>query len=676
MGRGDALAVVHEESWLVRVLDGTGATVGTGFLIGGSTVLTCAHVISRAIRTGHRGRPRDYVSLDLPALQQQRQAEVVPGGWFPGDPDLAVLAVHGPVVRGGASLARARYHEAAAASSVRWQLPAADWTEKAGYSGMPCLNGDATEVVGMLTGGTAGSPESSWPMLPASTIMSYWPPAADPVALAAGTSARPGGVGLSLRDIGAVIEAMLEFPDFLDPRLRSLYIDLTAERTGAVPDLERHTGTRRDLWSLAAWCARVFGGFSELLEVIQEFHPASVEVDALVERIERAAPAPLLTYQERADLEVLVRTAPQPDVIECAAAVMEWPPAVAEDTPGDGPGLVRLLEDSVTSREKAPRVAEFAALLGASQHGALRGRLFNWAETITSRLGTPGPGRESAWRAPVTDAPRRYLTFKVSEDLFSPGRYLLTAWSEHRGQPRDVLHMREEPLPIKDVEAEVERLIQQTAVLAPGWSGNLLVEFVLPDSLLNLPVDQWRTRPEPDAPLIGESSPVVVRSLEHPPDPLRLLQTPWQARLSDILPAAPLRIVRPPALDIVHVPSRDIARREREWSRELARIADDGVPYLENADSRQLRTAVRAGIAVMLWSRKPDDRRTGAWLMRRLAEASLWELPVLIMRLRQEAADSGTSDHAGHHLGLLWDDPARRVQAESFLTAPMSAGDE
>ena len=665
------MKATREESWLVRILDASGATVGSGFLIGTSTVLTCAHVVSDAIRTRPGSRPRDYVALDLPAFQQQRQAGVIPGGWFPGhDPDLAVLTLQGPALRTDPPRMRAGDPGAVAVPLPQWQLPVADWTERAGYSGMPCLDSAGGEIVGMVTSGDPGTPELSWRVLPASVIAGYWPPAADPVALAASSAARSAGIGLAIRDVGAVVEALLDFPDLRDQRLRSLYIDLIAERTGVTADLERYPDARRDLWSLAAWCSRAFGGFTELLAVIRDFHPASVEAEALIELVERVAPPPLLRHEERASLEALARDASRRVVVESATEAMGVPPAFATDAAGDEASIVRWLEDGMPPPGQAPPVVEFAARLAESSLvGYQRARLRRWVDGVTGRLGTPAPQAATAVEAVALGGPALYLTFQVAEDFHDRGTYQLRAWSQRRGRQRHVIYLGDELLPLAEVKAEVGRLAQQ-AIPDPVAGDDTFVEFVLPDSLLNLPVEHWRVGSGAQARSLGETYPVVVRSLEHPPDPL--LRAIWAERWRHLIDASD----HAPAHDIVRAPFLDVARPEDEWARELRRIANYAVPYLDNADSPQLRAAVRAGVPVVVWSRKPDGDVPEARLPEELDEGSPTDLPLILRRLRQQAAGSDASGHVGHRMAIIWDDPARVTETGTFLREPALAEED
>ena len=676
MAGGDAVKGADGESWLVRVLDeGGGVAVGTGFLISGSIVLTCAHVVSRAVGSAPGGgRPRDYVSLDLPAFQEQRQAEVLPGGWFPGgEPDLAVLALHGPSVRSEPPPIRGRA-PGTAAWPDQWQMPAASWTGSVGYSGTPCLDLDGTEIIGMLTGGAPGSPELNSHLLPASVIVGHWPPAADPSALTVDTAARRSGAGLTIRQIGAVVEALFEFPGLRDERLRSLYIDLLAKRNGAALDLERYIDARRDLWSLARWCARVFGGFRELLEVLEDFHPASVEVYALTERLARVAPAPLLTYAERASLEAMVGEVSRRAVIESAETSAALRDVPADRSSGQS-SMLGWLEDSVTSAGVTPPIVEFAAVLADSQAPELRAGLLDWVETVSLRLGTPSPAVATV--LPTVGASVSYLIVRVAEDYYTPGRYSLTAWSQRQGQLMQVIQARDGDLPLDQVEPAVARLFKTAMATIPGGGDDLVIEFVLPESLLNLPVDQWRTGPEADARPVGIYYPVVVRSLEHRPDPS--LRWRWAEHLPPLRGDAQVGSqddagVAPRA--IVRVPSGDLVSRRRDWVEELRSIADGAVPFLDNADPPHLRAAVRAGVPVLLWSREPGSRPADARLLRTLGEGSLRDLPAKVMNLRREAAVSEASDHVGRHVTLLWDDPTRPVETGTLFTMPSASSSE
>jgi hypothetical protein len=319
---------------------------------------------------------------------------------------------------------------------------------------------------------------------------------------------------------------------------------------------------------------------------------------------------------------------------------------------------------------QAPPVVEFAARLAEySLVGYQRARLRRWADEVTGRLGTSPPRAATAVEAVVPGSPALYLIFQVAEDLHDPGMYELRAWSQWRGRQRHVIHLGDEPLPLAEVKAEVGRLAQ-LAIPDPVAGNDTFVEFVLPDSLLNLPVEQWQVGAGAQAHSLGETYPVVVRSLEHPPDPS--LRAIWAQRWQHFIDASG----HAPAREIVRAPSLDVARPEDEWARELRRIANHAVPYLDNADSPLLRAAVRAGVPVVVWSRKPDGDVPDARLLEELDQGSLTDLPLSIRRLRQEAAGSDVGGHVGRRVAIIWDDPTRVAEAGSFLSEPALAQED
>ncbi|MEV0232020.1 PQQ-binding-like beta-propeller repeat protein [Nonomuraea sp. NPDC050786] len=69
---------------IVRILDGQGGTAGTGFLVQGDLILTCAHVVD-----GGNG-PVDQVTVEF-ATGERARATVDPSSWRGGGADLAVL---------------------------------------------------------------------------------------------------------------------------------------------------------------------------------------------------------------------------------------------------------------------------------------------------------------------------------------------------------------------------------------------------------------------------------------------------------------------------------------------------------------------------------------------------------------------------------------------------------
>ena len=639
--------------FVVRVLGPDGSVAGTGFLISGNTILTCAHVVSVAQEPGSVGRPRGYVPIDLPAFQQQRLAEVLPGGWFPEQgADLAVLRLHGPAIRFDPPILGGGEREATGDLPARWGLPSTEWSERAGFSGAPVLDPETGNVIGMVIGGRAGSPESPagvlpTGILPVATIADYWPPlwarltAAEPV----GTSpviASSGIADLPTRDVGAIVEALLDVPDLKDRQLRSVYVDALAGRAGVTPDLRRYDDARRDLWSLVSWCTRTFGGFRELVDVVREFHPASVEAETLAERVERVAPLQLLSQEERQTLRTLVRGARNADLRELYYSVtgpLSLAPVGGFSEPE---GALWALEEALAPADGDPPLVEFVLRLAQGQARPLRSELYAWAEEFCRLRAIPVPPLAQLRTAPDHARAKAhaldfaaYLTFQLEEDGLSSDRFLLTGWLEIAGKPRVVLYSTDESLSLDEIRTQVARIIESEEGNLTARSDGLLIEFALPFSLLDEPVEEWQVEsagtrePVP----LGRVFPVIIRS---------------------------------------HDRFRDRRSHER-WMGEWIRLTSGptaGLPNLISGERPMIRAALRAGIPIALWRRGQAEPSEMAELEQILARTSLRDLPFAIRRMRRQAAAGAGNDDLARHLSLLWDDPRRIPQTSGYMTAP------
>jgi hypothetical protein len=164
---------------IVRILDGDrGTPVGVGFLVGADTVLTCAHVVRRAV-TGEPPGPGTEVPIDFPLLDNAtaRVATITVLCDENDGPDVAVLTV--PDVPGAARALRVVAADGLAghrveAFGVTEHRPHGVWAEarvrgpvgdsglqieddrshgigvRQGFSGSPLVDADLGAVVGMI----------------------------------------------------------------------------------------------------------------------------------------------------------------------------------------------------------------------------------------------------------------------------------------------------------------------------------------------------------------------------------------------------------------------------------------------------------------------------------------------------------------------------------------------
>lgn len=214
---------------------------------------------------------------------------------------------------------------------------------------------------------------------------------------------------------------------------------------------------------------------------------------------------------------------------------------------------------------------------------------------------------------------------------------------------------------------EVERVMEDAIRHAEAiWQGldegdAVEIELLLPTDLLHLAVEWWHTELEAPAPTpLCLDYPVVVRSLDRmrAPHRHRVWANRWRALWQP-----------PPGHHVFwgrsHARGDDLAG----WNAQLRRDRDVttvvlGSPPQEPAGRDELRSALNAGIPVILWDRRSPLTEEASALLGRILDGEPTELAPRIRALRMEAAELGPDErrrHPGYHLALLWDDPDRNV---------------
>ncbi|MEV4568533.1 trypsin-like peptidase domain-containing protein [Nonomuraea sp. NPDC049419] len=184
------------------------------------------------------------------------------------------------------------------------------------------------------------------------------------------------------------------------------------------------------------------------------------------------------------------------------------------------------------------------------------------------------------------------------------------------------------------------------------------IEFVLPQSLLNEPVEEWE---------YGRDTPVVTqRAVLRYVDRLIDLDEwdPWAARTKSLrsrIPEAP-QLLACNGED----PTRFYMRLKKES--EACVLVCPARP-----DDKSLGKALHAGLPVIIWSRDPcpedvHENCPASHLASRVAVTAPVDLPELIRRTRLDAFDRPPEEpHPGRNLALLWDDPERMPDPPAYM---------
>ncbi|EWC58088.1 hypothetical protein UO65_6644 [Actinokineospora spheciospongiae] len=184
-----------DEPWCARVRDDTGQVLGAGVVLGGTHLLTCAHVVEGV----------DAVVVELPIAGVSVRARVAPGWTVPPQPDergdVALLPLDRTVREAGGAVLRwiAPYrgrtvcafgfprgteHGVWASARLAGAAgPGAEWVQldalgdrriTAGFSGAAVFDDEHGDVLGIVVGRHTGESGLAW-MIPVETIGRHLP---------------------------------------------------------------------------------------------------------------------------------------------------------------------------------------------------------------------------------------------------------------------------------------------------------------------------------------------------------------------------------------------------------------------------------------------------------------------------------------------------------------------
>ncbi|WP_345131604.1 SAV_2336 N-terminal domain-related protein, partial [Dactylosporangium darangshiense] len=356
------------------------------------------------------------------------------------------------------------------------------------------------------------------------------------------------------------------------------------------------------------------------------------------------AGAPVLTLPliQLLQAQVLRDTDPAPAAEVLAAGLLERLPSNNGARVNFRGGVAEALRSGVTASGEWDTYAALTTYL--DRHPSIGGGIEPFAamrDRIGRRLGLarPGPARQS----PLLAAPR--LIVKIQEN--PSGLYLMRSWAAFESAlMRLDDHLGDRESMEGAVAAAVDAAERAWSMLREVPT----VEFVLPRSLIDLPVQWWRTRGE-DLPLCVEYD-VVVRSLDVVRDRAlyaRRLRERWRAAIE----AGHHRLTWARAGEGENL--RMLQARLR-LSPPVTAVMLSGPPNTDPGRSEHF-AAIAVGVPVVLWVENglsAPDVRAG---VERLMDGPPEEIVDRVTRLRREAVIRDDRDHLGRRLGIVVNDP-------------------
>jgi hypothetical protein len=326
-----------------------------------------------------------------------------------------------------------------------------------------------------------------------------------------------------------------------------------------------------------------------------------------------------------------------------------------------------LLSDYNAGPDGVPPAVTFLRLLAEELGGDLATAITTWLgdQTRQLRLG-PALERQQTDHVPIPDRPHLHLTIMLEPDSIDPTRCTLAYWRQDDPMvwPPALGDVRE--VTLNELEYRVDEVILEAEAVWSGQSISAAVEFLLPRTLLNLPVQRWRKEHES-----GQPQPLCydyrlsIRSLERAK--ATHWRRAWNVRWDSMVenPAAH-RLHYSGSAEFEGRPIHAILSDER-WVGLV--MAGTPSPRAEpGSEPDELTTALRSGLPVIFWhpDAGPEDLRE---LINWLLEGDGGFMDLLARRkLTNSSVAVPFNDSLVRDLVVMWDDPKRVIVLGQPLT--------
>lgn len=478
----------------------------------------------------------------------------------------------------------------------------------------------------------------------------------------------------SPRSLGHLIDCMEQVSSLTDPGTRRLFVQLLNEHFKVSLVIEDLPAPRPHLISIVLACRRQHPrGLNKLGEVLEEIEPGSLPVRRVRAVIEGMTAIELISDDDRRELLSLLEAGPIDRLAEFVRSAAG--PAAALTSNEQHPiEALTALERLNARPDGVPPLLVFVELVAAHTGTENAERLRQWNSRQADRMGVKD--RLTVVRLEHTASPLAQadlvacLVIRIEPDLLDEDLYSVAHWRHN--DPAEWRPRRGESFAgnLAEVEAHVADLVAEAEMTWAEDAAAIRIEFLLPYSLLNLPVDQWDLEADSTLPrLLGLHYQVVVRSLD------RARATRWHRewrRRWDLLTRMPKVTAtqeqhwhwsdgaKPRQLSVLDA---KLATRKDIVSLVLRSVPDGCAPG-------EVIVGVRSGVPVMIWQRTESGRAAFENEVKAMRDT----LPELVERLRElrgKARQSARFDtHVGSRVALLWDDPDRPVEPQDPPAAP------
>lgn len=472
-----------------------------------------------------------------------------------------------------------------------------------------------------------------------------------------------------------LIDRLEQIPSLRDPASRRLCLDLLGGNLGISLVVDEYPTTRAQLIGIVQACRRQHPrALNAFIDAVEQVESGSLPVQRARAAVEDMTVLDLVADSDRQELLSLLNENPNDKLTEFVRSAAG--PAVElvadEQYPAEA---LATLERLNAGPDDMPPLLVFVERIAAAVGDQIGERLRLWNDRQAARSGLTEQLQEVRRDEIPEPTPQHevtaYLVIRLEPDHLEPDLYSVTHWQQNNPsewRPRRGVSFTGD---LDAVQDHVSALIDDAESSWARKANTIKVEFVLPFSLLNLPVDQWDLDPTGPIPRqLGLHYQVVVRSLDRARS--RKWHREWRQRWETLKQA-----------------QTEVSSFEEHWlwsdgakERQLTAL-DAKLAIRKDVVSLVLRSApgsvdpgevlvgIRTGVPIMLWNRSDAGRSAFETEVKALRDV----LPALVENLQLLRSKARLSARPGTHVGsrvsLLWDDPDRPVEPMDPPAAPI-----
>lgn len=471
-----------------------------------------------------------------------------------------------------------------------------------------------------------------------------------------------------------LVDCLEQIPSLRDPASRRLCLDLLVDHLGVTLVVDDLPTTRAHLFGIVQACRRQHpSALGALIKAVEYMEPGSIPVRQARDIVNDMTALPLVTEHERRELLTLLNGAPQDRLAELVRLAAS-PAAELPQGEQDLTTALAALERMNTRPDGVPPLHAFVEHITAHLDNRRAEQLRWWNNRQAERMGLSNKLLAMRVKQAAEPVPQKdilaCLVIRIEPDLLEPELLTVVHWRHN--DPIE-WHPERGQLFTGDLAAVRTHVAELVTEAETGWAKDAVkirVEFLLPYTLLNLPVDQWDLETGSALPrLLGLHYQTLIRSLDRARSPR--WHREWRRRW-ELLKQMPSgqALAKDHWMWSAGAKRRQLTVLDAKLAvhTEVVSLILRSVP--EADEPGEVMIGLRTGVPVMVWQRVDASRSIFEAEMRAMRDA-LPDLVEKLRLLRSRALQAARPIlHVGSRVALLWDDPDRPVEPQDPPAAP------